>query len=324
MTDAADDRIHVIPLPHDEQRTVNAILVEGRPLTLVDTGLGHAASLAALQTALGRLGYHLRDIEQIVITHAHLDHFGAAAAIVAASGARVLGDAGGLNEMADFHTAFEGAQHYRLGLFRQAGAPETLIEASRRWGAHYATLGEPIRVDRGLAPGDRVTMADTDWQVIAVPGHAASSIALYQSEDRQLMSGDILVGIGAANVTLHRSGDGRLPAGWQVTIIESLERLAQLPLECVYPGHGARIDQPLAIIADRQRRTEARLQQVVGLLQAGPLTAFEICQQLYQPPVSTSSLGLSQAIGYVDALEMRGEAVATELDGRRRYHVRTG
>jgi glyoxylase-like metal-dependent hydrolase (beta-lactamase superfamily II) len=134
-----------------------------------------------------------------------------------------------------------------------------------------------------------------------------------------LLSGDILISIGAANVTLHRVGDGRLPAGWQVTIMESLDRLAGLPLRRVYPGHGGPLDDPRATIADRQRRTEWRLRQTLELLREQPRAAYEVSQALYQPPVSTSSVGLSQSLGYLDALEARGQAVAEERDGLRRY-----
>jgi glyoxylase-like metal-dependent hydrolase (beta-lactamase superfamily II) len=323
VSQVAPAGLHLIELPHDDRRTVNAILIEGQPLTLVDTGLGHPASLAALTSGLGRLGYRLAEIEQLVITHAHLDHFGAAAAIVRASGARVLADAGGLAEMAQFGRHFKAAQGHRLMLFQRAGAPAELIETSRRWGDHYATLGEPVVADGGLVEGDVIELGGGRWRVISVPGHAASSIALYDAERHLLLSGDIVVTIGAANVTLHHVGEGRQPAGWQLTIMASLERLRRLPLRWLYPGHGEVSEAPLALIDDRLQRAEARLRQVWGLLQAGPLTAYELSLALYQPPVGTSSLGLSQALGYIDALAARGLVVADERAAVQRYRVVT-
>jgi glyoxylase-like metal-dependent hydrolase (beta-lactamase superfamily II) len=179
-------------------------------------------------------------------------------------------------------------------------------------------------LDGLLADGDTVTMGDAAWQAIGVPGHAASSVAFHDPARGLLLSGDILVSIGAANVTLHRVGDGRLPAGWQLTINASLDRLARLPLRRVYPGHGQPIDDPATTLADRLRRTQARLDQVLGLLRDGPRTAYEVAQALYQPPVGTSSLGLSQSLGYLDALEALGQVVGDEHAGIRRYGVDSG
>lgn len=318
------DGLHIIPLPLDERRTVNAILVEGSPLTLVDTGLGQAESLALLQAGLDRHGYRLRDIEQIVITHAHLDHFGAAAAIIAASGARVLGDAGGADQMAGFAEHWATAQAYRLRLFHEAGAPPEVIEATRRWGEHYARQGESICLDGGLQEGDSLTLDGRPWRVLSVPGHAASSIALHDAERGLLLSGDIVVGIGSTNVTLHQVGHGARPAGWQLTIADSIRSLAALPVRRIYPGHGEVIEDAPAALEDRLRRIDGRLAEVQSQLSAAPHTAYEVAQAIYEPAVAGSMAGLSQAIGYLDALEARGRAVAEAAGGRRRYRAANG
>jgi glyoxylase-like metal-dependent hydrolase (beta-lactamase superfamily II) len=312
-----------IALPLDGRQAVNALLLTGEPLTLVDTGLLRPDSLAALEAGLARHGYAVADLAQLVITHAHLDHFGAAAALARASGARLLGDAGGAAAMARFEQDWEATHAYRLALFAAAGAPAELIADARRWGARYRVQGEPVALDVGLAEGDRVWMGGHDWVAVSVPGHAASSIALYDAARGLLLSGDILLGAGASNVTLHRVGDGRLPAGWQLTILDSLRRLAALPLRRVYPGHGRVIDDPAGVIAERIARAEARLAQVRGWLAERPLTAYEVSLRLYAPPVATSWVGLSAALGYVDALEARGEAAVEEAGGVRRYRPAT-
>jgi glyoxylase-like metal-dependent hydrolase (beta-lactamase superfamily II) len=313
------EAIHLIPLPLDERRTVNATLIEGSPLTLVDTGFGTPKSLRLLEAGLARHGHALRDIEQIVITHAHLDHFGAASAIAAASGARVIGDAGGAAIMQHFASAWAATQTYRLALLRAAGAPAPLLERARRWHEHHAGLGQPVRLDAGLVAGDMVTMGGATWQVLSVPGHAASSIALYQPESQLLLSGDIVVSIGSTNVTLHQVGDGTLPAGWQQMIADSLRSLTMLDLQRIYPGHGEAIDDPASALADRLQRIKSRLAQARALLDDRPRTAYELAQVIYEPSVAGSMAGLIQAIGYLDTLELRGQARATEEDGLRRY-----
>ena len=308
-----------IELPLDERRTVNAILIEGEPLTLLDTGLGTVESLTRLREGLARLGYRLADLEQIVITHAHLDHFGAAAAIARESGAVVLGDAGGADAMAHFEAAWEETHAYRLALFAGAGAPRQVIEETIAWGQVYARLGQPITLNGLIAPGDPVQMGGRRWQSLSVPGHAASSLAFFDPIDGALLSGDILVGIGAANVTLHPVGDGRLPASWQPTIADSLRRLRALAPRLIVPGHGPEISDAPAAIQDRLARIDSRLEQTRALLGQAPRPAYQLSLDLYGSKLGNSLFGLSQAIGYLDALECAGEAQAEERAGVRVY-----
>jgi hydroxyacylglutathione hydrolase len=71
---------------------VNAYLIRGRRPVLVDTGTpGNTPTILA---AIRDEGYDPRDLALIIITHAHVDHFGSAAAISAATGAPVLAPAG--------------------------------------------------------------------------------------------------------------------------------------------------------------------------------------------------------------------------------------
>ncbi|MCC6626735.1 MAG: MBL fold metallo-hydrolase [Chloroflexi bacterium] len=322
-SDAAVARVVALPLPHAGRASVNALLVLGEPLTLVDTGLLTDDSLAALRGGLALHGYQVANVEQIVITHAHLDHFGAAATLVRESGARVAGDTAGLPDMATFGSAWDEQQAYRLSLYAMAGAPAALIDHARHWGEHYRTLGEPIVADLGLADGDRIRMGDADWTVVSVPGHAASSIALHDPAGGLLLSGDVLVGNGAANVTLHRVGDGHLPAGWQLDILASLRRLAALAPSRIFPGHGPTIESPAATIAERLARVESRLAQVLAYL-AAPRTAYDVSGYLYDAPVATTWVGLSAALGYVDALEARGAAVVETRHGVRFYQRAVG
>src|ERR1700752_5277177 len=78
-----------IPLPLPHIGHVNAWLLKGEPLTLIDTGPHNEAALSALEAGLARAGVRVDDIELVLVTHHHLDHSGLAATIAARSGARV-------------------------------------------------------------------------------------------------------------------------------------------------------------------------------------------------------------------------------------------
>lgn len=87
-------RIELPLAPTRGPASVNVYLLTGEPLTLVDTGPRTEAAWAALEAGLAAHGYHLADLEQLVITHAHVDHYGQAARIVATLTAHRLERAG--------------------------------------------------------------------------------------------------------------------------------------------------------------------------------------------------------------------------------------
>ena len=79
ITKIADDIIQVqIPLPY-VLNIVNCYLLRGAEgWTLVDTGLNTSAARSQWKSALASLGIEPADIEKIVLTHMHPDHFGMA------------------------------------------------------------------------------------------------------------------------------------------------------------------------------------------------------------------------------------------------------
>src|ERR1700730_1129489 len=85
---ALPDCLHCLSLPTPfPVGPVNAYLIEGDPLTLIDTGPKADVSRQALETALASLGYRVEDLRRVIITHHHVDHCGLAAEIVRRSGA---------------------------------------------------------------------------------------------------------------------------------------------------------------------------------------------------------------------------------------------
>ena len=68
---------------------VNAYLLPGPPITLVDCGPKSSEAQAALEAGLRTAGVGFADIRRLIITHGHIDHFGLAATVAAAGGAEV-------------------------------------------------------------------------------------------------------------------------------------------------------------------------------------------------------------------------------------------
>ena len=86
-------------------------------------------------------------------------------------------------------------------------------------------------VSRRLKEGDIIETERYRLEVLHTPGHTDGSICLYEEREKIIFSGD----------TLFIDGIGRtdLPSGDTKELKRSLERIADLEIEKVYPGHGA-------------------------------------------------------------------------------------
>ncbi|POX40329.1 MBL fold metallo-hydrolase [Streptomyces sp. Ru73] len=207
--------VHLVRLPPDD-RTGRA------GYALVDTGV--PGSAPAVLAALAELGGRPEDVRQIVLTHAHVDHTGAAADLTAATGAEVLAGApdapvirGEAAQPPPALTTGEKALFERITAgFEAAGTPAP----------------RPVAVGTELHDGDELTGWGEPVHVLATHGHTAGGIALHLPASGVLFPGDI-IGAGEGRVVLGPFNVDRERA------IASFRRLASLtPLETVCVPHG--------------------------------------------------------------------------------------
>ena len=65
----------VIPTPYPVG-DVNAFLVKGDALTLLDAGIKTPEAYNAIQQGIQNAGYKMKEVEQVIFTHQHPDHIG--------------------------------------------------------------------------------------------------------------------------------------------------------------------------------------------------------------------------------------------------------
>src|SRR4051812_39939518 len=128
--------VHRIEIAVPFLGSVNVWLLEGEPLTLVDTGPANAASLEALEAALHTLGHPIDEIELVMLTHHHLDHSGLAGAIAGASNARIAGTAGTAAWGASYHERAALEATFGRRLLAEHGAPSEVVESSESFWQH--------------------------------------------------------------------------------------------------------------------------------------------------------------------------------------------
>lgn len=280
-----------------------------------DGALGdpHGTLVAALDVA----GLDVRDVEHLIVTHPHVDHVGQAPRIPDEADPTVYAPAGvrerfgrdpeGLGRRVRANAAAAGITGDRLD-----EAVEVAVESLRR----DAALLPPTDVDVWLETG-AVSLGPLRAEAVHVPGHQADHLCYLAELDgeRALLAGDVAIE-PFRTVVLHdglddgyREGFGGFYAG--------LDRLEELAVDRVYPGHGPVHDRFDEVVERDRDDLDRRLADVEDHLADCHRTGLDVALALagdrpvrYLLPETMSALAF---------LERTGRATATVEDGVRHY-----
>src|ERR1700678_4568831 len=187
LAKAAEQGIHrlAIPTPFQVGR-VNAYLIEDSPLTLVDSGPNSGKALDELEQALAARGHAIEEIELLVITHQHIDHFGLASILARRSGAEVAALEGLAPYLGDFREAAELDDRFAERTMLLHGIPADVVTALRAVSASFRAWGSAVEVTRPLRDGEELELRDRTLRVLHRPGHSPSDTVLHD-ESRSTM-----------------------------------------------------------------------------------------------------------------------------------------
>jgi glyoxylase-like metal-dependent hydrolase (beta-lactamase superfamily II) len=145
------------------------------------------------------------EIGSIIVTHAHIDHVGAVAALV---------------------------DEYSCPVLMHAEAEPMLEQVPTQAMMMGLRFGKVPTVDHHIGEGEMVEVGDLRLRPLYTPGHAPGHLAFYIEEEGLVLSGDALFAGSVGRVDL--------PGGSMEVLMRSIEeRLMTLPDETrVYPGHG--------------------------------------------------------------------------------------
>lgn len=146
------------------------------------------------------------------------------------------------------------------------GAP--LAAAPRS--AELAALDEP---QIALVPAYSLRFGGGRLEVVAAPGHCDDHVCFYWPEARALFAGDVILGEGTSMIAP--------PEGDMAAYLATLERLARLELDVIYPGHGPPIEDPAGKLQEYTQHRLEREGQVLDALAAGAATPPEIRAHVY-------------------------------------------
>jgi glyoxylase-like metal-dependent hydrolase (beta-lactamase superfamily II) len=310
--------IQLLPVPTPfPVGPVNVYLLEGQPLTLVDVGPRTSEAMAALNRGLQALGYSLSQIEQVVITHAHHDHFGQARDVLEISGATLLSFRENRYPLEHFETWWEQRIDFVADLMLEEGAPpDSLAEMEVIRGfAQFAASVSPVEP---LDDNEELPMGGRIWRALHNPGHARGQLCFYDERERLLISGDHLLRDITANPVLETPRPGMTERPRSLPdYIDSLKRIRELDVEMVLPGHGEAVYDHRALVDEILMHHQVRAALILQLLRERDRTVYELGVALFggQLPGVELFLVMSEVIGHLDVLELQGKITRVEKDG---------
>lgn len=309
--------LHAIELPTPfpvGPITVYLADAPGEPLTLIDTGPRTKATRAALDAGLERLGNSAPDIERIVVTHAHVDHFGLAADLVAESRAEVLSHAWNIATLGDYVGDRERRIAFYTALMQRAAVPAQIMIAIGQATGSVNRYAQPVAVDATLQEGDTLRMAGHNWHVLHTPGHSSGLICLYEPVSRTLLSSDHLLADISSNPVIEPAPPGELERPRSLALYkQSLERVASMRIDRALPSHGPVIHDVPGLVRQRLDFHQRRMDRVMEALHQGARTTWDVTQALFPnlSPLDTF-LAISEAIGHLELLEVERKITAAD------------
>jgi glyoxylase-like metal-dependent hydrolase (beta-lactamase superfamily II) len=300
----------VLPTPYPIG-PVTVYLLEGEPLTLVDTGPATRTARRALAAALAARGLAPTAISRVLLTHGHHDHFGQARAL-ARCGATLYAhpfDARNLKKARGYSLLWR-----QLGRSGMAVTKRVLLVAS----LHVLDLtARPVRSFEPIADGEELPHSRGAIRVHHLPGHTPGHVGFELVGEGAIITGDTVLDGITPNAVIDtdpvKPEEPFLSVG---AYAESLVRLERLHPRVLLPAHGPCITDVSGQTARLLARQRERAQEVLAALAPGPATVAELIGMLF-PRVRFLGifLAFSEVLGHL--LELEHHGLVRRVSGRR-------
>ena len=266
-----------VPLPNNSLRYVLVYVFEtDRGPYLMDAGWNTDDAFAALQSGLTEVGCDVADVQGVMVTHIHPDHYGLAGRIREASGAWISLHPADAELIHDRYDEPDDLLDRVAVALRQMGAPSEELEPLRNAAMPVRPLVDPVVPDVLLEDGAQPEVPGWDLTAIWTPGHSPGHLCFYEARNELMLSGDHVLPRITPNIPFHPQA-GANPLG---DYLNSLDKLEPYEVNEVLPAHEYRFDDLRTRLEELRQHHRDRFTEVIAILSEGPHTAWDIAEHM--------------------------------------------
>lgn len=305
--------IDVIPLPTPFLvPAINVYVIKTDPPTLVDVGPLMDEAYDELVTGLAGMGYTLRDIGSILITHDHLDHTGQLQRVLDESGAEAYAHPQAVKQLAEYDERARTGLDRFADMMREMGARGDDLQIALDDFRMDREFGQAAHVHHSIDQGDTAL----GFEVHCVPGHSATDLLLVDKKSSFAFTGDHLLR-NINPVPLLRTPYPGEPRGESlVEMRASLEYTATLNIDYCAPGHAECFSDANRTVEGVLRRQAKKAERVLAAMGHECVTPVQLSKRLH-PKLAPEHLylGVSVAASNCELLVEQGRVEEEDRDG---------
>jgi len=305
---------------------VNSYLLLGDKITLVDTGPKTERAWKTLIYQLNKNGLRIKDLDQVIITHHHVDHCGLLALLLEHHpDLKLLAHKLTIPWLEKRADIFSGILDFYEELYLQHGLSLEEIGKIKKFHKYFDQFLDPVQITDELVDREYLD-GHSGWQVIHNPGHTQGHISLYNANHQSLIAGDHLIDNVSSGTFIEPSLNRQQARPRSMVDYQaSLRQIKTLEIKRVYSGHGIIITDPNGLIDQQLKRIEERLDMLSEVFRANQnsLSVYEIMKLVYPERYGQHlPLYFSEVLGWLDILEQQGRVGSKEKDGLIRYYFK--
>ncbi|MDP6100169.1 MAG: MBL fold metallo-hydrolase [Dehalococcoidia bacterium] len=316
-----------VPIPDNPLGFLNCYVLKGKSgWLMIDTGWYTQDAFNALEAGLKGMGLNFSDIETIVVTHVHADHYGLAGRIKQVSPSTKLMTHRWEGDLIESRYIKFAELRDKMGaVLALHGVPQVDLDSLQSASMPVLEYVSVTMPDVSLYGGEVLSTGIFNLEVLWTPGHSPGHICLWESEHRILFSGDHILPEITPNISFHvQSGDSPL-----ADFINSLNKLRNLPATQVLPAHENIFANLRERIDQIKEHHEQRKEEIRGVIRQEPQNAWFISSQITwnipQPWDQFNSLdrriAVTETIAHLEYMRWEGSVERLLQDGIIVYRV---